>query len=553
MADTADDGPPESPLRVAAIDLGTNSVRLIIAEVDGAESYQILDDEREQTRLGFRLDQTGRLDPETSQATLDALERMKGIAEGFGARELRTVATAALREAENGPAFVKTARESIGIDIEVISAEEEAELAMRSVRRHFPLGEGAAAIVDIGGGSMEVVFTTAGLIDEIYSMPVGAVRMTERYVHSDPIDRNDWRALKDGIDREIKNHIGRRPFPTPDIIGSGGTFTAIGGMALHDRQGELGPVQGYVLTRAEFEHQLRRIREAPLAMRRLMPGLSPDRADIIVAGAVAVSRLAKRLDASRILINDRGVRDGLLLKMIARLTEEPGEKPHRMEAARAFARKCRSNVRHCQHVATLARSLFDGLAQTAELEPDDAELLTAAALMHDVGYLIRYKDHHLHAYHLIRHSDLDGFAAYELELIANLVRYHRRSHPSAEDESWARIREDDHERVRCLGGILRLADGLDRPHAQSVRSVAVDEVGKRTIHATVAADADPWLEIGDAVRKSDLLESAIGRKIRFRWAGAEGPGDAEGAEGPEGPEGPEGAPSAVDAAGRGGD
>lgn len=522
MADTAEDFPPDSPLRVAAIDLGTNSVRLIVAEVDGAESYQILDDEREQTRLGYRLDETGRLDPETSQATLDALERMKGIAEGFGARELRTVATAALREAENGPAFVEAARESIGIDIEVISAEEEAELALRSVRRHFGLGEGATAIVDIGGGSMEVVFTTAGLIDEIYSMPVGAVRMTERYVHSDPIDAKDWRALKQGIDREIKSHIGRRPFPTPDIIGSGGTFTAIGGMALHDRQGELGPVQGYIFTRAEFEHQLRRLREAPLAMRSVMPGLSPDRADIIVAGAVAVSRLAKRLDASRILVNDRGVRDGLLLEMIERLTEEPGEKPHRLEGARAFARKCRSNVRHCEHVAVLAGELFEGLAGTAELESEDAELLTAAAIMHDVGYLIRYKDHHMHAYHLIRHSNLDGFAAYELELIANLVRYHRREHPSSEDESWTRIREEDHERVRRLAGILRLADGLDRTHAQNVRSVTVDEVEKHTVHATVVADADPWLEMGDAIKKSDLLAAAIGRDVKLRWAGAPG-------------------------------
>jgi exopolyphosphatase/guanosine-5'-triphosphate,3'-diphosphate pyrophosphatase len=342
--------------------------------------------------------------------------------------------------------------------------------------------------------------------------------MTERYVHSDPIDRNDWRALRDGIDREIKDHIGRRPYPTPDLIGSGGTFTAIGGMALHDRQGELGPVQGYVLTRAEFEHQLRRLRESPLALRRVMPGLSPDRADIILAGAVAVSRLAKRLAASRILINDRGVRDGLLLEMISRLIEQLGEKPHRLEAARAFARKCRSNVRHCEHVAKLAGALFDGLEDAAELEPGDAELLTAAALMHDVGYLIRYKDHHLHAYHLIRHSDLDGFSADELEFIANLVRYHRRNHPSPDDENWARIREEDHERVRRLAGLLRLADGLDRTHAQNVRTVEVEGVKKRTIHASVSADADPWLEIGDAIRKSDLLEAAIGRTVKLRWA-----------------------------------
>lgn len=305
--------------RIAAIDLGTNSVRLIVAEVDGPDSYRVLDDEREQTRLGYRLHETGRIALETGQRTLEALERMQAIAEGYEVEELRAVGTAALREAENGPEFVRAARDRFGLEIEAISPEEEAKLAMRSVRKHFPLGEGATAIVDIGGGSMEIVFTTAGMINQVHSMPLGAVRLTERFAHSDPIDAADWRRLQAGIDAELESHIGRPPFPTPDLIGSGGTFTAIASMAMHDRDGEIGNVQGYAMTRAEFEHQLRRLREAPLAMRRRFSGLNADRADIIVAGAAAVARLARLLDVSRILINDRGIRDGMLLDMIARL------------------------------------------------------------------------------------------------------------------------------------------------------------------------------------------------------------------------------------------
>lgn len=315
-------GTGSHPPRVAAIDLGTNSVRLIVAEIEGPDSYRILDDEREQTRLGLGLNETGRINPENGQRTLAALERMKAIAEGFEVAELRAVGTAALREAENGPAFVRTARERFGLEIEVIEATEEAELAMRSVRKHFALGAGATAVVDIGGGSMEVVFTTAGMINEVHSMPLGAVRLTELYVHSDPINAADWRALRSGIDRELEETIGRPPFPTPDLIGSGGTFTAIASMAMHDRRGISGSVQGYSMTRAEFEHQLRRLREAPLAMRRRFSGLGADRADIIIAGAAAVARLAKRLEVSRIRINDRGIRDGMLLDMIDRLTPE---------------------------------------------------------------------------------------------------------------------------------------------------------------------------------------------------------------------------------------
>lgn len=513
---------PAAP-RVAAIDLGTNSVRLIVAEIEGPDSYRILDDEREQTRLGLGLGETGRINPETAQRTLEALERMQAIAGGYDVAEFRAVGTAALREAENGPAFVRAARERFGLEIEVIDAEEEAELAMRSVHKHFALGEGATAVVDIGGGSMEVVFTTAGMINEVHSMPLGAVRLTEMYVDSDPISALDWRALRSGIDEELKRTIGKPPFPTPDLIGSGGTFTAIASMAMHDRQGIPGSVHGYSMTRAEFEHQLRRLREAPLAMRRRFSGLGADRADIIIAGAAAVARLAKRLEVSRIRINDRGIRDGMLLEMIDRLTPEVEAPVGRLEAARIFARKCRSNVRHCEHVARLAAELFDGLreagGETVELEEGDRELLLAAALMHDVGYLVRHSGHHKHAYHLIRHSDLDGFAGYEVELIANIARYHRRALPSKKHANLKRVRKHDRDRVARLAGILRLADGLDRPHAQTVDSVRVRGVDEDSVIIDVESGDDPWVEIGDARRKSNLFEKAFGRSVELHKAG----------------------------------
>ncbi|MGD8494903.1 MAG: Ppx/GppA phosphatase family protein [Gemmatimonadales bacterium] len=512
--------PPPGAPRVAAIDLGTNSVRLIVAEVDGPDSYQVLDDERVQTRLGFRLNETGRIDSERGDETLDALERMQAIADGFEVDELRAVGTAALREAENGPAFVATARDRFGLEIEIISPEEEAELAMRSVRKHFALGEGASAIVDIGGGSMEVVFTTAGTIVEVHSMPLGAVLLTEQYVHSDPIAGVDWRRLRNGIDEVLRDHIGKPPFPTPDLIGSGGTFTAIGALAMHDRQGEIGPVQGYALTTAELEHQLRRLREAPLALRRRFTGLNADRADIILAGTAAIARLARRLDVSRIRINDRGIRDGLLLEMIARQTPASTRPADRLDAARIFARKCRSNPRHTEQVARLAGQLFDGLRAASSgdlrLADRDRELLVAASLMHDVGYLIRHSGHHKHAYHLIRHSDLDGFAGYELELVANIARYHRKAHPKRKHENWRRVRKQDQPRVRLLSGILRLADGLDRTHAQTVRAIDVREITKIAVTIDVSGAEDPWVEIGDARRKSDLLEKALDRKVVLR-------------------------------------
>jgi exopolyphosphatase/guanosine-5'-triphosphate,3'-diphosphate pyrophosphatase len=307
------------PVRVAAIDIGTNAVRMIVAEASSADKYRVLADQREQTRLGLRLHETGRIAPETGTATLDTLGRMKLKAETLNVRTLRVVGTAALREAENGTAFVEAAHETIGIEIEVISAEVEAELAVLSARKRFPLGAHPAAIVDLGGGSMEVVFMTAGRIIEIKSLPVGTVRMTERFVSSDPIDESDWTSLSDAIHAELTQNLGSPPFPTPTMIGSGGTFTTIAAMVMHEQRGETGSVQGSALSRGEFEQQVARLREAPLAVRRRMMGLNADRADIILAGATVVENLARFLDVSRIWINERGIRDGLVFEMISRL------------------------------------------------------------------------------------------------------------------------------------------------------------------------------------------------------------------------------------------
>jgi len=307
------------PVRVAAIDIGTNAVRMIVAEAIRPDEYRVLADDREQTRLGLLLNETGRIAPESCAATLQALGGMKLKAEELGVQKLRAVATAALREAENGPEFVDSANETIGIEIEVISADVEAELAVLSARKRFPLGAHPAAIVDLGGGSMEVVFTTAGRVIEINSLPVGAVRMTERFVTSDPIDESDWTSLSDAISAELTQSLGTPPFPTPTMIGSGGTFTTIASMVMHEQRGDTGPVQGSALSHEELEQQVARLREAPLAVRRRMMGLNADRADIILAGATVVESLAHHLDVSRIWINERGIRDGLVFEMISGL------------------------------------------------------------------------------------------------------------------------------------------------------------------------------------------------------------------------------------------
>jgi len=472
---------PDRP-RLAAIDVGTNTIRLTVAEVETDGTYRVLDEEREPVRLGQGLAHAGRLSTDAMDRGLAALGKMKAIADGFQVTDLRAVATSAVREAGNGKAFCREAQRRHKVKIDVISGDEEAQLAFRSATRHFNLENRASALVDIGGGSLEVILTAGMVIDQVHSVPLGAVRVTEGYVRSDPLKRKDWKKLKAGIDRALKENMGRPPFAAEIMIGSGGTFTALAHMAKWQREGRHGSVQGYLLSRAEVLHLLDRLRETPLEQRRQIPGLSPDRADIIVAGAAVVARLTRRLGTQQILVNERGIRDGLLLQMIGELPGQPSGHPQpadRMEWVRVLARKCRSNELHCEHVARLAGQIWDGLQPAYDLPVWSRELLQAAALLHDIGYIINHAKHHKHAYHLIMHGDLPGFSPHEVELIANLARYHRRAFPGKRHANLSRISGEDRRLIGRLAGILRVSDGLDRTHSRLVAGVRAEDRGSR--------------------------------------------------------------------------
>ncbi|MCL7972280.1 MAG: Ppx/GppA family phosphatase [marine benthic group bacterium] len=511
-----------SPPRLAAIDVGTNTIRLVVADVDSAASYRVLDEERAQTRLGEGLYQTGRIGAAPMDRSLSALERMRALAEGMGVQDLRAIATAAVREAENGDEFLQAAETKAGVRIQVISEDEEARLAFRSVRKHFPLTDRPAAIVDIGGGSLEVILSAGGMIEQTHSLRLGAVRLTERYARSDPLVAADWKRMRKAIDRVLEKRLGKPPFVTPVMIGSGGTFSTLATIAMFEKAGEAGPAQGYRLSRSEWQRLARRLRDAPLEVRRRIRGLNPDRADIIVAGAAAVSRLSRYLGAREILVHEGGIRDGLLLTMIDERYPE-GEvlgAGDRFEWVVRFAQRCGLNEAHAAHVTHLSEQIFDALHELHQLGDDDRDLLAAAAYLHDAGYLIGHSKHHKHAYHLIMHADLPGFSAHEVEIIANVARYHRRAHPRKRHSNFARLDSADRQRVRVLSAMLRLAAGLDRTHSRAVSGVRA-EVGEDRIQLELEAETEPQVEIWDAGRKTDLLEVVFGRDVTVEWAPSE--------------------------------
>jgi len=505
--------------RLAAIDVGSNSIRLVVAEVQDDGAYRVLDEERAMTRLGQGLLETGRLASETMGRTLEVIGKMKKIAAGFHVVDLRAVATSAVREAENGEAFRREAWRQHRVRIEVISSEEEARLAFLSAIRRFNLEGQSIAVADIGGGSLEVVLAAGSVVDRVHPLALGAVRLTERFVRSDPLKPKHWKALKRAIDEALRAEIGKPPFTVDVIVGSGGTFSALGGMIRYEREGSEGNPHGYTMSRAEVTRLLARLRELPLDARKQLPGLPPARADIIVAGAAAVARLTRHLGARHIIVNEGGVRDGLILSMLAELPGTPAvpaPATGRLDAVLAFARKCRSNERHGEHVARLAGELFDALGRRYKMPAEARELLVASAMLHDIGFLINHQGHHKHAYHLIMHSDLAGFSAREIELIANVVRYHRRALPTKKHDNYRRLPKDDRRLVRKLAGILRVAVALNRSHTQVITGLRA-VVRRDRLRVTAVADREPAVELWDVRRKAALLEQVFRTRLSVRW------------------------------------
>jgi len=511
------------PLRLAAIDIGTNSIRFVVAEVESDGSYRVLDEEREMTRLGHDLFRRGRLAAEPMERSHAALAKMKAIADGYQVAELRVVATSAVREASNGRAFCREVRRRCGLSIEVISGEEEAQLALLSALRNVDVAGRSVAVVDIGGGSTEIVLGAGAVIDQLYTLPLGAVRLTEAYGSADSLGHKRWKKLKRGIDRVLDERIGTPPFVPDVIIGSGGTFTNLAGMLKTERedpdQASERNLQGYAMRRPEVVSLLKRLRATPLEVRRTVPGLNPERADIIVAGVAVVARLARWLGTQQIVVNPGGLRSGLLLSMIAERaspTAAPARPKDRFESVRVFARKCHSSERHCEHVAKLAGQLYDGLRAKHGLPPESRDILLAAALMHDVGFLINHTKHHKHAYHLIQHAELSGWSAREVELIANVARYHRKASPKKRHRNLARLDRADRRLLRRLAAILRVADGLDRTHTQRLTAVGV-ESGRRTTRLVLAAESDPQVDRWDAERRAGLFSRVFETTPVFVW------------------------------------
>ena len=508
---------PDMAPRLAAIDIGSNSIRLVVAEAQSGGRYRVLDEERESTRLGRSLAATGMLDEESITASLDALRRFQAIVEGLGVENLRAIATCAVREATNGAEFCARVQQQLDLNIEVISSKKEAHLAFHSVQRRFDLKGKNTVLADIGGGSTEIVLASGELIEAIYATKLGAVRLSEKFGGGQALAGEDFFRMQRWIDRRLKKTTEKPVAPLHLLIGSGGTFTALANMVMASRGQSRLPVAGCQVTRAELRHLIDRLRKMSLKQRRDVHGLNPDRADIIVPGLATIDRLMRRFRVNLVQVHPYGVRDGLLLSMIERL--QGGFQTESVDVTAQiehFTAACNVDLAHSRHVAMLSRQIYGGLCDLYELDPDDARLLDAAARMQDVGYLINYDKHHKHSYHLILHSQLEGFRPEELEIIANVARYHRGATPKKKHENFERLSESNRKRVLALSAVLRLAGGLDRSHNQTVSSVEV-RGAKKQIELVISAKQYPEVNLWATRQRAGMFEKVFDTEVTVRW------------------------------------
>lgn len=511
-------------LRIAAIDVGSNSIRMIVADVSPDGKIAVVDEMKAMPRLALGVDASGALAEQPMAHALDAMARMATLARQVGCDRIDAVATSAVRDASNGGAFLERVRDATGLRVRLLTGHEEARLAFRSALAHFELGVGRSAVMDIGGGSLELALAAEGLLDALETFPFGAIRASEQYLGYQGPGRSrtpsgrDLRTLRRAVRDAVRERLPIREWRGARIIGSGGTFTNLAGI-VNARAGMKGGTSrhGTVLSRADVEHALAMLAAVTPEARAAVPGLNPQRADIILGGLAVAAEVLAVFEARDLVVSGYGLREGLLLEaaQVQLVPRDPGEARERSIVR--FAERCHYEEPHARQVRRLALQLYDQLASRLGCEPGDREILADAALLHDVGYHISYERHHKHSYHLILHADLLGVTPQEQVAIANVARYHRGKPPKKTHENFGGLDRALRRRIARLAALLRVADGLDRGHVGAVDTVTVTcERREVRIAATAVPESGALrLELWGASRKSQLLAELLDAELTF--------------------------------------
>jgi exopolyphosphatase/guanosine-5'-triphosphate,3'-diphosphate pyrophosphatase len=457
--------------RLAAIDIGSNSLHMVVAEVGPNGSQRLLGREREMVRLGKTGFGEGALSEAAMQDGLEALAKMTTIARLKGAERVVAVATSAVREAANGADFLARVKAHTGLDVQLLTGVEEGQLIYRAVREVVDLGPGTAAIVDIGGGSTEWIATRGGQVEQVVSLALGSLRCAVE-LKADPPGGADLDRLRRRIARRLVETVPRGPVER--LVATSGTAVCcadlvdfFAGRPWKELSSALREVRTKDL--AQLVDRLRPLKRRQIAA---LPPVGGPRSESLLAGAILLQELVAHAGVERFQVSDRALREGLVLAALGQPVPVAGEPEDlRRRQVIRLAEQAESVYRHNLQTARLAARLFDVTASVHGLGTREREWLEYAALLHDIGYSIHYRGHHKHAYYLITHAVLDAFDPREIEIIAHVARYHRGSPPKPSHPTLAALKPWQQRIIRKLAALIRVADALDRTHASRVEEV----------------------------------------------------------------------------------
>ena len=512
-------------MKLAAIDVGSNSIKLVVVDATASDSFAVLCREKEVVRLAHNTLHKGYLAQQAIERATTCLKNFKSIAEARGAETIVAVATASIRAARNSARFVQHVERQTGLRVEILSGIEEARLIGLAASLGCGIDGATSLNIDIGGGSTEVSVFRNGTSRALFSVRLGAVELTERYLSTDPPKLKDLTQLREHVRsaferpaRELRNTRWHQ------VTGTSGTILAVGRILrsrklrdVEESEMEAQPAHAEIPLSHLSALNLK-LGKMRLSERRAVPELSAQRAEIIVAGGLILEGAMQALKINVLRTCDWALREGAIIDHLSE-REEESKLPRsdfadqKMRGVDAVGRRFGYEVAHAHQVARLAEKIFEALSATEKnLTPHHRTLMTAAALLHDIGYHIASDSHHKHSLYLIRNSELTGFSEQERAVIANIARYHRGPLPKDRHPEFAALNAADREVVSRLGGIVRLANSLDRSHENKVSDLICASDGNG-LTVELQSESACENELRDAEMRRDLFEQAFQQRV----------------------------------------
>lgn len=518
-------------MRLASFDIGSNSIKLQVVEATSCDSFVVLAREKETVRIGLGSLQSGHLSADTITRAAETIRAYRAIAESCKADEIIATATAAVREADNSEEFIRKIRELVDIRVDILSGVEEARL-IGLAASHGCGGDAKSQLnIDIGGGSTEISVTeNHATTNRLFSVKIGSVGLTDAFIKNDPIHTRELRALRAEIRYALKRPaLELRNVKWELVTGTSGTIQALG-VALAKRKNhwslieriEHASLSGDIILFEELKKFNAEMAAADLEERRNRPGISAQRAEIIIAGGQILEGVMNTLSINEVKTCDWALNEGIIIDHLSRMDQEshpplPGIADPLMRGVRAVGLRFDYEEKHALHVAKLAAEMFDQLQSLHKLGRHSRTLLSASALLHDVGYHIAHDAHHKHSHYLIKHSELTGFSEAEKSVIANVARYHRRALPKDKHLDFVALSSTDQDLVWKLGSIVRLAEALDRGHDGRVNQVACSGVDG-AVRLNLKMEGQSEFELWAVEQQREMFEIAYQKELKIECA-----------------------------------